>query len=87
MIRNISVLQTSGITVTQYQAQRNQNAEVRSQLASYVASLPVSDVSSISLISSVLSQVTRQPEEIDQNTAVNQISWFFVLQKLVNTRK
>ena len=54
-----------------YEANRNQRADTRDALITYINNISVSDVNSVRTQSSMLATVTSQTDEISRKSAVN----------------
>ena len=54
-----------------YEANRNQRADTRDALITYINNISISDVNSVRTQSSMLATVTSQTDEISRKSAVN----------------
>jgi hypothetical protein len=65
-----AVFQATLLNASAYDNDRNDRSKVREKLSSFVSNLTVSDATSMSLITSVLSDLTKRSDEISRDMAV-----------------
>jgi hypothetical protein len=65
-----AVFQATVLNTSAYDNDRNDRSKVREKLSSFVSNLTVSDATSMSLITSVLSDLTKRSDEISRDMAV-----------------